>query len=110
MVYGQRIINHKYFSTIMFVCLPQVSKINFLYVIPSVTLSGLKPAWLYFKDKLYPAINKFQTSYSLNGTSELKTQVRFHNAPTTYDSAAATHPTRVLLDSLTCSYDIAGGE
>jgi hypothetical protein len=51
---------------------------------------------------------KFQTSYSLNGTSELNTQVRFHHTPTIYDSAAATHPTRALLDSLTCSYDTAG--
>jgi len=72
MVYCQHIMNHTYFSTVMFVCLPQVSKINFLYVTPSVTLSGLKPACLYLIDKIYQAI-KFQTSYSLNGTSELNT-------------------------------------
>ena len=56
----------------MFVCLPQVSKINFLYDILSVTLSDLKPVCLYLIDKINQAI-KFQTSYSLNGTSELNT-------------------------------------
>ena len=36
--------------------------------------------------------------------------MRFHHTRTPYDSAAATHPMRVLLDSLTCSYDTAWGE